>query len=187
MKRGHSDVLTGGSKDVNPQILTLTANQSAIDTDTDINVFLPVQRLNAKSGRSLVMEILRVKWFLLGMPTVAGAAVARFQALLTTNMQAPTAPNTAARDPRNISIYNMFWQVGAASNAGFQFNQEAFTKDDDLTDGAGHGVLVATDNMNINLQSANTGIVNNMAVQILYRWKEITLVEYIGIVQSQQT
>jgi len=187
MKRASHDTLTGGSKDVNPQILTLSAGQSAADTDTNVNVFLPVQRLNARSGRSLVLEILWVKWFLLDMFTVGAAGVARVQALLTTNQEPSTAVNVATRDPRNLSIFNMFQQTGAASNAGFQFTQEAFTKFDDLTDGAGHGVLVATDNMNINIQSSGTGIVNNLMLQVGYRWKEVALVEYIGIVQSQQT
>lgn len=186
MKRG-SDFLTGGSKDVNLQILTLLAAQSGTDADTNVNVFLPVQRLNAKSGRSLVMELLWVEWFLLTMGTIGAAGQSRVQALLTTNQEPSTGINIAAKDPRNLSVFNTWSQTGAASNAGFQFTQEAFFKKDAMGDGAGHGVLVATDNMNINVQSAGTGVVNEIVCRVGYRWKEVALVEYIGIVQSQQT
>ena len=59
----------------------------------------------------------------------------------------------------------------------------------DITDGAGHGVLVATDSIYI------TGYVpaswylngtNTVFAKLLYRWKDVSLAEYIGIVQSQQ-
>jgi hypothetical protein len=57
-----------------------------------------------------------------------------------------------------------------------------------LGDGSGHGILVATDQ--IFLHVAFSGIVNSAANQvqgrILYRWKDVSLEEYIGIVQSQQ-
>ena len=59
----------------------------------------------------------------------------------------------------------------------------------DITDGAGHGVLVGTDSIYI------TGFVpsswylngtNTVFAKLLYRWKDVSLAEYIGIVQSQQ-
>lgn len=64
----------------------------------------------------------------------------------------------------------------------------------DLTDGAGHGVLIATDNIFLNVQVTNAAFNNVTAdaisatfnCDILYRFKEVKLQEYIGIVQSQQ-
>jgi hypothetical protein len=65
----------------------------------------------------------------------------------------------------------------------------------DLTDGAGHGILIATDNIylgvNASLSSFNLGdadpIVGGVSANLIYRFKEIGLSEYIGIVQSQQS
>lgn len=64
----------------------------------------------------------------------------------------------------------------------------------DFTDGAGHGILIATDNIFLTIvaQGASIdGVSYNFAgqgrVDLLYRFKEITLQEYIGIVQSQQS
>lgn len=55
----------------------------------------------------------------------------------------------------------------------------------DLTDGAGHGYLVATDSIFARLSSTLTGLTNTADVRLLYRFKEVPLAEYIGIVQSQ--
>ena len=62
-----------------------------------------------------------------------------------------------------------------------------------MTDGAGHGVLIATDNVYFSLLY-NAIPTDGIAVQftigggcdLLYRFKEVGLKEYIGIVQSQQ-
>lgn len=63
----------------------------------------------------------------------------------------------------------------------------------DLTDGAGHGVLIATDNIYFTLYStcsatgtATTSVQANATLALLYRFKRVNLQEYIGIVQSQQ-
>lgn len=63
----------------------------------------------------------------------------------------------------------------------------------DLTDGAGHGLLVATDNiwlshaLTVNCPGIafQTGS-GQVTCEIIYRMKKITLAEYVGIVQSQQ-
>lgn len=56
----------------------------------------------------------------------------------------------------------------------------------DLTDEAGHGILVATDNLYFVNYSAGTGATNGMVYVLTYRFKDVSLEEYIGIVQSQQ-
>lgn len=181
MKRG-SDVLTGGTKDVNLQILTIKAEQSGVDADTDVNVFVPVQRLNTRNNRSIVLEILWVDWFLQdsGVPLVQSMV----QGILTTNQSPSTGANIALQDARNLSIFRVMTNTGTASNAGFQTFDYRYK--DIIHDGAGHGLLVATDQMTINIQSTATTLTNRLVCRIGYRWKEVALVEYIGIVQSQQ-
>lgn len=62
----------------------------------------------------------------------------------------------------------------------------------DLTDGAGHGLLVATDNIWLTCQVGATApglaitVSGLVVLDIFYRFKKVTLQEYIGIVQSQQ-
>lgn len=64
----------------------------------------------------------------------------------------------------------------------------------DVTDGAGHGILVATDNIFVACNFTVASVFSTTAdtasgaasCNILYRFKEVALAEYIGIVQSQQ-
>jgi hypothetical protein len=56
----------------------------------------------------------------------------------------------------------------------------------DLTDGAGHGILIATDSIFIAVSETGYTGPNNIAVKIMYRLVEVGLQEYIGLVQSQQ-
>lgn len=68
----------------------------------------------------------------------------------------------------------------------------------DLTDGAGHGILIATDNIYLNALVAYVDADTSAAYagapsfifaasncELIYRFKAVTLQEYIGIVQSQ--
>lgn len=56
----------------------------------------------------------------------------------------------------------------------------------DLTDGAGHGILIATDQIFWQVFSNSFAAAIGVEVKIMYRMKNISLQEYIGIVQSQQ-
>lgn len=66
---------------------------------------------------------------------------------------------------------------------GVYFPTEPFVQD--LTDGAGHGLLIATDNLYLGVDSEATGFAQSVQCKILYRWKNVSETEYVGIVQSQ--
>lgn len=80
--------------------------------------------------------------------------------------------------------------LSSTEGAGAQIYDFNLSEYDDLTDQAGHGLLVATDNIYLNVWMDSTGaqVITNPAVvcTLHYRLKEIGLQEYIGIVQSQQ-
>jgi len=71
-----------------------------------------------------------------------------------------------------------------AGGSTYWFEQEPFRHT--LSDSAGHGVLIATDNIYVQIKSQNTVSTNDVRLKIFYRWKNVGLQEYIGIVQSQQ-
>jgi len=56
----------------------------------------------------------------------------------------------------------------------------------DLTDGAGNGMLVATDRMFIYGGGAGNAVVGRYSAKILYRLVEVGITEYVGIVAQQQ-
>lgn len=210
-KRPKTDSLTGGTRDVNPQwwrLPTLSAGGITAGTPYIPAVVgvgptafpVPVQRLSQASGRAIVMEILKVRW----NPTVAQTLTNTSQFLtLTARGYLATSTNNASPaydyGPANPKVVSFFSKAAAYGRGNldstFLVWQEGETPwIDDLTDGAGHGVLVATDNIYASFWFALVDIGSTdepsasgiCECDILYRWKEVSLTEYIGIVQSQQ-
>lgn len=184
MKRGRGGTLTGGTGDVSPQWMSFSATQSAADTTTTVTQAIPVQRMPT-SGKAQVMEVLRVVFEHTAFPAVASAteALDAITAYLSTASFGTT--NTTWAEPRVFAGMAKY-DRGAFTAAGtyaFVDNRHASM---DLTDTAGHGVLIATDNIFLQVQSSGTGAANVVACKVLYRWKHVALQEYIGIVQSQQ-
>jgi hypothetical protein len=184
-KRGRGgDQLTGGSHDVNPQWLTFNAaTQSAANTFVETSINVPITRFPQGKGKSLVLELLKVQFVIpeLDNNSVAGGQVS--QAEVQLSPQSQTA--IALSNPVNIAQFLRSWR-GAFTAAGTYSSAIDNTVTQDLTDGAGHGILVASDTLFLD---ANTILFTNAATfacRVLYRFKTVTLEEYIGIVQSQQ-
>ena len=183
-KRGRpsNDQLTGGSKDVNPQEFVIVAKQTGIDASTVVAQPLPIPRLPTKPGKNLVMELLWVQFFWL---TPALPGVGSYNAIfpsLTTNGANPVFKQDVINDVRAISIWQQYIQCATA--VGYAIPITFF--EESLTDDAGHGILLATDTVYFRVFTTGTNVTNEITCRFGYRFKEVDLVEYIGIVQSQQ-
>lgn len=86
-----------------------------------------------------------------------------------------TAPRT---------ILQWFWDTENFSFIGIWSTPRQYRKD--FTDGAGHGMLIGVDSLFARLASTATGSANTAYIRLYYRFKEVSLTEYVGIVQSQQ-
>lgn len=184
MKRGRGkDQLTGGSQDVNPQEMTFELTMTGADTPTIGKLNLPIPRLPTKEGRNLVIELLWCQFYDLNAVFPGAGNVATTVAGVTTNVVAPLTQEAAIGDPKHLSVWNhKLYTIGAAANVG----ELTCFFEEDLTDGAGHGLLVASDALYFFLYSIATGQARHFMWRLGYRFKEVSLVEYIGIVQSQQ-
>jgi len=180
------DMLTGGSGDVNPQTFVIRATQTGSDVTTTVVQPLPIPRLPTSPGRNLVIEVIDVEFYRIGntMPG-PGNGVNQVLANLTTNPNAQPVFADALSDTRQISA--AYW-VSVANGVPVAFWDGTPTQKlkEDLTDQAGHGFLVATDNVYLHITSSNTGAPQQIVCRFNYRWKDVSLTEYIGIVQSQQ-
>lgn len=184
MSRGGGS-LTGGTGDVNPQYATINAVESAADTTTTTTTPIPIQRLQNK-GRAMVLEVLKIFIDFNALPAIASAAetIRSISVFLSTTSFGTT--NATWADPR-VFAYCTIANRGAFTAAGsFWGTLPTLPYLFDLTDSAGHGLLVATDNIFTQVQSVATGAVQSVRVKILYRWKDVSITEYVGIVQSQQ-
>lgn len=190
-KRGRNgESLTGGTGDVNPQtmIVPILGQPGTNDTFAIAATPLPIPRYPQQSGKQIVMELLRAKCMLTGVNiTVAGVPGLQniYYAALTTNptINPATQPITQFVDPRVVCDW--CFSIQAITGAGFA---EVPTEVDvDLTDSAGHGILIATDNIYSVVGTLNTGFHGLFSAwRMEYRFKEVTLAEYVGIVQAQQ-
>lgn len=180
MKRGR-DTLTGGSGDVNPQLMTVVLNQTTTNY-TEVQINTPVTRLGSSKTKATIIEVLKVYFDLPSQPAIAAALtsyIAQFQ--LSTNSLTTYTP----ADPAVFAFASIENRAAftAGGTMGAIYQDPAVM---DLTDGAGHGLLIATDKIFYSLTTTNysTGV-GVMTCKILYRFKEVGLTEYIGIVQSQ--
>lgn len=188
MKRGRGS-LTGGTGDVNPQQYNIVLVQPGADLTDILTLPVPVYRFPLSKGRAMVMEMLKIDWIIEDF--VAGASQASIAAGISTsqvgsltNGGSSTQANqfNAMALPTTLACFSYDYLF--ATGAGFAITSRI--QERDYTDAAGHGVLIATDQITVFLASTNTAISNRVVAKMLYRWKEVSLEEYIGIVQSQQ-
>lgn len=182
-KRSRGDTLTGGTKDVNPQTMIIVG-ATTTNGITAYTQALPIPRLPVKQGKSIVMEMLHVQFRHTGVASVAGATTL-YTFAVTTNPTVPATLQALQVDPRVVAARGFMVLTDAAPTARLVVDLEI---DEDLTDQAGHGILVATDNIYFLAAATNNAgaVLTNPSVTITYRFKEVALTEYIGIVQSQQ-
>lgn len=163
--------LTGGTGDVNPQWFKMYQACGAEITN-NTRTAIPVQRLQSKK-LALVMEILKIQYIVrkgdgetqhchVGISTIA-------------------PPNQSTVKPDNSMGYIIDAMHISPANA---IVQGVIMKD--LTDGAGHGVLVATDFIypfGYSTKASTTDAAFD--IWLLYRWKAVGLEEYSGMLQAQ--
>lgn len=186
MKRARSDSLTGGTKDVNPQFISGIVTETAANTFTSVQIALPVVRpMASSSNKTTIVEFLKIYCDFPDLDLDAAAATSRLM-VFTISTVAVTSGTNGLDNTRVImriehSVRNAFTAAGSAM-LDVQNNPRVI----DLTDGAGHGVLVATDSMFVAFATSGFTAATSVAWKVLYRFKDVGLTEYIGIVQSQQ-
>lgn len=176
----------GGTGDVNPQWFNLTS-QAITTTYGNTATTLPRERL-PYGNKSQVMEVLKVQFLQAPTQTVdLTAATYSAQRMYITTSSFGTAEPTLGQSSGKVLCKKsiLIARTAAAPAADLSWPLEDII---DLTDGAGNGILVATDS--IFLGAIEVGVTlgtdNTLGCRLLYRWKNVGLTEYIGIVQSQQ-
>ncbi len=176
VSRGITNEITGGSKDLKPQWLSFSATQSGTDTTTTTTQALPILR-NFQTGgnRAQIIELLKVYFFM----NVTSEQDSTLSVFLTTKSAGTT--NVTFSDPTVVAAAGTQYAITTSGAVDVDLIRCM-----DLTDGAGNGVLVATDNIYAQVQSATTGGTNTVRIKLLYRITGASVTEYVGIVQSQQ-
>lgn len=180
---------TGGTGDINPQWFNLTS-VGVSATYADSATTLPRERL-PYGNKSQVMEVLKVQFLISNTATyvLTAATAASVRAYLTTTSFGTTEPLVTQMSGKVLAKKRVDFFSTAVAAAMTGYSGSSIEEIMDLTDQAGNGILVATDNLftgNIQTGATNPLSGGNIGCRLLYRWKNVGLSEYIGIVQSQQ-
>ena len=159
-----------------PQYITDSVVSSAANTWTQQTKPLPVNRVGSTSGnKTRILEIARVEFEVSDQTSTVDAT--GYRVYVTTKSHA-TEPNFA--DPSVIvQDGNIVWFT--TSGSGLYQRQkriECETSD-------GYGILVATDNLYVSLKTTNWTAAATLRYKIWYRFVDVSLQEYIGMVQAQ--
>lgn len=176
--------LTGGTGDVNPQLFqTPILNMIGANTFTETSIPLPQNRFFEKQGSVNVIEVLKV-FFYTSEPDANNAAGG---SVISTNIRLSTSslPTIDQANPRVFAMQEKNYR-GAFTAAGSYLTVISEPTALDLTDGAGHGLIIATDNVFLGMLTTGFTAAASGFAKILYRFKRVALAEYIGMVQSQQ-
>ncbi len=184
-KRKIANITTGGTGDVRPQVLSINALQATIGQE-QVTVFpTPVPRTGFEQDLAQVMEVLSVQVYV-HHATVSPVGLS--YAILSTRSigsvtGAPISQVSIRQQVASASAFASYIEVVDVPVG--QSIDVSYPKLIDFRDGAGHGVLIATDSVILTHGAVAAGGPIDVTMKILYRMINIGVMEYVGIVQSQ--
>lgn len=185
-RAGSGAALGGGTGDVKPQFLTLTSGDQAPDTFNVVTFALPVPRFGTMKSKATVFEILSLDWYLAPALLTDGVH-AMFGYLTTSPNRSDTEPFILQDIAIDVARPQTFGAVGENNILIVQGGLNAsFPQHVDLTDGAGNGILIATDSLSMVMGNVDNSANAISVVKVKYRLTNVGISEYVGIVQSQQ-
>lgn len=174
----YRDRLTGGANDVNPQILTVNREIVSAGTWDETVANMPLNPNPPRFG-SQAIELLKIYWYL---PVLPHTDITTFwlEAQLATQHMTSYTPNHV----NVITHFRRDWRSIVANGFSDQETPSIFMHD--FTDNAGHGIILCAPKVYLSARnSGNFGAAYFISCRILYRFKNIGMSEYIGVVQNQ--
>jgi len=170
--------------DIYPQYLTIPLGPlTANDTAYTVQIQLPLPRIPT-SGKATIMEFLWADIYY--APAISQSLSCSFAVGLSLNKKDIDATNTASymADPLSLGSDTFsFIKFGTQTAEVFYDNDSRITWQSD----DGKGLLVASDTLYCSFDTSQTGSVSNLAtIRLYYRFVDVSIQEYVGIVQSQQ-
>lgn len=167
--------LTGGTRDVNPQFLRGALTMTAADTYTELEIAIPVLRTTIAGQKAQVIEILGVYWHM-----TSGDGATASERIVTLATESRTA---LQRWGNTGTIFLIDVENHGAEAAGaWGENLSGFMP---LHDGAGHGIIAASPSLFLGMTTVSETAAQSCDVAIQYRFKNIALIEFIGLTIAQ--
>ncbi len=173
--------VTGGTGDIKPQILNAVTPQAVAADFATVEVPVPRIILGSRD-QATVMEILKV-YFTLGLADLADPANSFIGYLTTQLIRVTGAAASFAAFEADVSLPTTFASATIHHGAGSHVLVTPIIVD--LTDNNGNGVLIATDRFFFTMGNVAGTLPTVGIAKILYRMVNVSITEYVGIVQSQ--
>lgn len=184
MSKRKANELTGGTGDVNPQWVGISVVQTGNDIFTEGGIDLPTNpQMLGRANHAVVLEFLRVQFIWAVDPTQSPATPQRWTAHLRTALIPSGQTNSAIQTSTTTIATDQFLTIQGGAGSTVMARQASVVYD--MTDGAGHGVIVASKSIVLAVSTLNTLIANRVTCRILYRYKEVTITEFITLAQFQ--
>jgi len=186
-RRQSGGSVTGGTGDVKPQFLTVAIPApTATDDYVVVSAILPIVRPVADNDEAIIVELLRADWYLMNNDGDIASNNGGYLSPVSFHATGDTATAASAmadiQDPRTTGAVHST-NVGVTSGTTNYMLPIPF----DFTDENGNGVLWGVDRMLVTAYSYGNTALTAGCVKILYRYVKVGLVEYLGIVQGQQS
>lgn len=164
------------SGDVNPQYLNVYVTMSGANTYTEATINLPINAAaSVMGGKTRVLEILKLFWFLSSDTLAEDAYVA---AQIIYNTAAGMLAETDVAKFLSQAWLKMQLVTSGAISTILPLIQ-------DFTDGQGNGILIGSSTLKIGANSVGQGAARTVACKILYRYKDVPIEEYVGLINGQ--
>ena len=176
--------LTGGTRDVNPQFFVGRIATTEANAFTVAAYANPVAKgIFAQRGYGTVMEVLKIWVRMYPMTDIDNVAETVIDA--TIGIGTKDMNEEGYLDEPSYFFFEELHRIGAFTAGGTYSEKMYPVRMWDITDGAGHGVLVASDYIYVCVDTDGWPSTATFMFRILYRFKNIPVEEYVGIVQSQ--
>lgn len=157
-----------------PQFMVGDVIQTGADVDTAKAFPTPIPRIGTMK-KATIMELLWIVFELPSNVSLNAAAENLFVQFYGGVTEASPSKLT------NVSATIASWGITSQGvNTGTLPGRYVL----DLQSRDGYGFLFAGDKINCNVLSTNTGVANTIRFRIYYRFVEVPLQEYLGIIQS---
>lgn len=144
---------------------------------------LPVSRIGGNRDRATVIEVLG--FYMDNDYNHATGVATNTHSFISTAALPVGSPTVSFEQLKATPTILSYLQRNVPTNINAPVIEPTFFP---TNDGAGHGVLVATDNLYLSyvVQGAVPSTPVGFIARMVYRFKEVGIAEYVGIVQSQQ-
>ena len=170
---------TGSYMDKYPQILTIEVSQAETDEFVEIEVPLAINRLSVNEGKAWVIEITRIQsMYDYGVFDASDTPQQIISQLSTKELGAISFPDSTTFFINRVSGMD----AGSGGSLGHEFmGPQNF----DMTS-EGKGFLIGSDSIFAAIDSENLPGATTMVLKVFYRFTEVGLAEYVGIVQGEE-